>query len=166
MANSEKIAAPSGAEPYVVIRLSVFAAASRRAGTRFGTLASLAGFQNRLTHSIRSDAMSSQVSVPTNGMDRNNPNRRMSATTIVNRRSSRSATTPANGPRISAGSSRTISTEPMANALSEKLARNELARAVVASRPIQSPRLDRASASQSRRNCAIRRTARKSPSVC
>ncbi len=98
-------------------------------------------------------------------MEANSPNRRTSATTIVSLRSSRSATTPANGPKISAGSSRTIRTEPIAYAFSEKPACRELASAVVASRPIQSPRLDSVSASHSRRNCGIRRTARMSPSV-
>jgi hypothetical protein len=46
-----------GAVPYVTRRLSWLASSSRSLGTRFGTVASLAGTQKRLTHSTRNVAM-------------------------------------------------------------------------------------------------------------
>ncbi len=79
-----------------------------------GTDASLAGIQNSDTASIRKEAISSQASVRTTGMEANRPNRRMSQTTIVRRRSNRSAMAPASGPSRIAGSRRKTSTPPMA----------------------------------------------------
>ncbi len=55
-ARPEKTSAATGAVPYVAIRLSWFAASSRCRGTRLGIVASLAGSQNRPTHSISSVA--------------------------------------------------------------------------------------------------------------
>src|SRR5690606_12535608 len=49
-------AAATGAVPYVTRRLSWFASSSRSLGTMLGTVASLAGTQNRLAHSISSVA--------------------------------------------------------------------------------------------------------------
>ncbi len=93
-----------------MIRLSWLAASSRSLGTRFGTDASFAGIQNRLRISIRNVATSSHHRVPTIGMEANNPNRRTSVTIIVRRRSNRSATTPARGPKMTAGISRRMNT--------------------------------------------------------
>ena len=75
---------------------------------------SFAGFQNRLTHSIKNVAMNNTGKVRAIGMDRNSKNRRTSATTIVCRRSNRSANAPASGPRMALGSNRTTSTPPKA----------------------------------------------------
>ena len=113
-ARPAKIAAATGAEPYVVKRLSWLAASSRSRGTRFGIVASLAGIQNRLATSIRNVATNSHHRVPTSGIDRNSANRATSQMTIVQRRSSRSATTPAIGPRTTAGASRRMNTAAMA----------------------------------------------------
>jgi hypothetical protein len=56
--SSAKTAAATGAEPYVAMRVSWLAPSSCSRGTRFGTDASLAGIQNRLTVSMRNDASS------------------------------------------------------------------------------------------------------------
>ena len=92
---------------------------SRR--TRLGTDASLAGIQNRLTHSIRKLATSSQTRVCrvsttrcASGIVRNSPNRTKSEMTMVMRRSNRSANAPASGPSTIAGSSFTTRTPPSA----------------------------------------------------
>ena len=103
-------AAATGAEPYVVNRLSWLAVSSRSRGTRLGTVASLAGIHIRLQTSMRNVATNSQVRVPTSGIERNSANRQTSQTTIVQRRSSRSATTPATGPTRMAGASRRMKT--------------------------------------------------------
>jgi hypothetical protein len=86
-----------------------------------GTDASLAGIQNRLTVSMRKDASSRYIrevsrsaTEPTSGMDRNSRKRSRSQTTIVVRRSHRSAKAPASGPNSTAGSSRNTSTPPVA----------------------------------------------------
>src|SRR3712207_8888500 len=52
-----------------------------------------------LIASIRNWATKSQIRLSTSGMDANSPNRRTSQTTIVLRRSNRSANAPASGPR-------------------------------------------------------------------
>jgi hypothetical protein len=98
----------------VVKRLSWLAVSSRSRGTRFGTVASLAGIQTRLATSMRNVATNSHHKVPTSGIDRNNANRARSQTTMVRRRSSRSATTPASGPMMTAGASRRMKTPAMA----------------------------------------------------
>ncbi len=113
-ARPAKIAAATGAEPYVVKRLSWLAVSSRSRGTRFGTVASLAGIQIRLATSMRNVATNSHHRVPTSGIDRNSANRARSQTTMVSRRSSRSATTPASGPMTMAGASRRMNTPAMA----------------------------------------------------
>ncbi|GAB3960060.1 hypothetical protein GCM10029978_008400 [Actinoallomurus acanthiterrae] len=113
-ASTENVPAATGAEPYVEIRLIWLAFSSRSFGTRFGTEASLAGIQNSVTTSTRKVAPYSQSRRPTSGIDRNRLNRRMSAITIVVRRSKRSATAPASGPKTSAGSSLTTRTPPIA----------------------------------------------------
>src|SRR3954447_20022616 len=126
----------------------------------FGTAASLAGIQNRLIASMRNWAMNSQTRLSTSGIETKNPKRRKSATTIVLRRSNRSANAPASGPSTMAGRSRKISTAPRAKFLPAKLSTSEVAVAVIASRPSQSPKLDSAIDSQSRRKSRTRRTAR------
>jgi hypothetical protein len=113
-ARPAKTTAATGAEPYVVNRLSWLAASSRSRGTRLGTVASLAGIQTRLATSMRKVATNSQVRVPTSGMERNSANRARSQITIVRRRSSRSATTPAIGPTRMAGASRRMKTPAIA----------------------------------------------------
>jgi hypothetical protein len=90
------------------------AASSRSFGTRFGTVASFAGIQNRLAVSMRNVATKRYQYVPTKGIDANSANRAMSQTTIVQRRSSRSATTPAIGPKTTAGASRRMKTPAIA----------------------------------------------------
>src|SRR4051794_14926019 len=126
----------------------------------FGTAASLAGIQNRLIASMRNWATNSQTRLSTSGIETKNPNRRRSATTIVLRRSNRSANAPASGPSTMAGSSRNSSTAPSAKFLPAKLSTSEVAVAVMASSPSQSPKLDSAIDSQSLRKSRTRRTAR------
>ena len=116
-----KTAAATGAEPYVAISVSWLAPSSRSGPTMFGTDASLAGIQNRLTVSMRNDATSRYSSdvrcsatEPTIGIDRNSTKRSRSQVTIVVRRSQRSANAPASGPNSTAGSSRNTSTPPVA----------------------------------------------------
>src|SRR3954464_14609168 len=104
----------TGAVPYVVINDSWFAASSLRRSTRFGTEASFAGIQNKLTDSIRKDAANNQASEWNTAMETTKEQRSRSQTTIVFRRSNRSAKAPANGPKMTAGSSRKKKTPPMA----------------------------------------------------
>ncbi len=113
--------AATGAEPYVAMSVSWLAPSSCSRGTRFGTEASLAGIQNRLTVSMKNEATSrysSEVSLlatdPTTGIDRNSEKRSKSQTTIVRRRSQRSAKAPARGPNRTAGSRRNTRTPPVA----------------------------------------------------
>ena len=114
-ASSENAAAAAtGVMPYVVTRLTWFADSNWSRRTRLGTVASFAGIQNRLAHSIRNDATSSHHSVPTSGIETNSANRVRSATTMVRRRSNRSANAPATGPNRTDGSSRTTRTPPSA----------------------------------------------------
>ncbi len=148
-----KTTAATGAEPYVAMSVSWLAPSSRSGPTMFGTEASLAGIQNRLTVSMRNDATSRCTSAvprsatePTIGIDRNSRKRSRSQTTMVVRRSQRSAKAPASGPNSTAGSSRNTSTPPVANALPSKESTSWAASAVVARKPSQSPKLDSTSA--------------------
>src|SRR4051812_19143650 len=125
-----------------------------------GTAASLAGIQNMLNASMTNWAANSQTRLSTTGIEANSAKRRQSVTTIVLRRSNRSAKAPASGPSTIAGSSRNSSTAPSAKFLPAKLSTSEVAVAVIASRPSQSPKLDRAIDSHSRRKSRTRRTAR------
>src|SRR4051812_19951105 len=126
----------------------------------FGTAASLAGIQNSVKASIRNWATNSQIRLSTIGIEAKSPNRMMSTTTIVLRRSNRSANAPAKGPRTIAGSNRNSSTPPSAKLAAVKPSTSEGAGAGVGSRPSQSPKLDRDIESQSRRKSRTRRTAR------
>ncbi len=90
--SSTKIPAAGSAEPYVVAIDSWLACSSWLAGTRLGTVASLAGSQTRLIASMSTVATSTHHSVLTIGMVRKIAPRRKSPTTSVQRRSSRSAT--------------------------------------------------------------------------
>ena len=128
--------------------------------SRFGTAASLAGIQNRLIASMRNWATNSQTRLATSGIEANRANRRTSETTIVLRRSKRSAKAPATGPSTIAGSSRNSRTAPRAKFCAAKLSTSDVAVAVIASRPSQSPKLDSAIDSHSRRKSRTRRTAR------
>ncbi len=56
-ASTENIAAATGADPYVEIRLIWLARSSWSFCTRFGIVASLAGIQNNVTTSMRNVAM-------------------------------------------------------------------------------------------------------------
>src|SRR2546423_12122057 len=94
LASRAKSSAAIGAVPYVVMSESWFAASSRRRSTRFGTDASLAGIQNRLTDSIRNDAPNSQGSEWNAAIDTNSEHRITSQMTMVLRRSNRSAKAP------------------------------------------------------------------------
>ena len=62
---------PGTAEPYVVARLIWLACSSWWRGTRFGTVASLAGPHTRLTTSTSTVTTKTHHSVPTNGIVRN-----------------------------------------------------------------------------------------------
>jgi hypothetical protein len=93
------------------------------------------------------------------GIEANSRKRPMSQTTIVYRRSQRSATTPASGPMINAGSIRTATTEPNAAPFAAEPLTCWLAKIDEASRPSQSPSEESPSTSQSRRNGRIRRMA-------
>ncbi len=128
------------------MRLSWLAASSWLRGTRFGTDASLAGIQNRLTASMRKLATSRYSSDPDSGMLTNRLNRSRSQSTIVRRRSHRSAKAPASGPSSTAGSSRKTRTPPVAYAFWLNPSTSWAASAVVARKPSQSPKLDSASA--------------------
>src|SRR4051812_29213409 len=110
----------TGVIPYVVARVSWFAASSRARGIRFGTAASLAGVHIIAAASMTKVATPVQASTSFGssritaaaGIEADMTNRTTSATTIVYRRSNRSANTPATGPSTSAGSSRTAITGP------------------------------------------------------
>ncbi len=90
--------------------------------------------------------MSELATEPTSGIDRKSTKRIRSQTTIVVRRSQRSAKAPASGPNSTAGSSRKTSTPPVAYALLSNESTNCVASAVVARKPSQSPKLDSTSA--------------------
>jgi hypothetical protein len=77
-------------------------------------VASFAGIQTRLATSMSRVATNSHHRVPTSGIDRKRANRATSQTTIVQRRSRRSATTPPRGPTRIAGASRRMKTPAMA----------------------------------------------------
>jgi hypothetical protein len=64
------MSAAGRAEPYVVARLTWFAASSRWRGTRLGIVASFAGPHTRLTASMRTVATNTHHKVPTIGMVR------------------------------------------------------------------------------------------------
>ena len=107
-------AAAGSAEPYVVTRLIWLACSSCAGGTRFGTVASLAGPHTTLTSSTSTVTTKTHHNVPTAGMETNSAARMKSPTTNVVRRSSRSATYPANGPTSSGGSTLRNSTVAIA----------------------------------------------------
>src|SRR5688500_12659801 len=109
----------------------------------FGTAASLAGIQNRLNASMRNCATNSQTRLSTIGIEAKSAKRMTSVMTIVLRRSNRSAMAPARGPRTIAGSSRNSSTPPRAKLAAANPSTSEVAVAVIASSPSQSPKLDR-----------------------
>ena len=144
----------------MVTRESWLAGSSWSLRSMFGTAASLAGIQNRVNASIRNCATNSQMRLSTIGIEANSPNRRTSTTTIVLRRSNRSANAPASGPSTIAGSSRNSRTPPRAKLAAANPLTSEVAVAVIASRPSQSPKLDSDIDSHSRRKSRTRRTAR------
>ncbi|GFJ90080.1 hypothetical protein Prum_037220 [Phytohabitans rumicis] len=160
--------ARTGVRPYVVIRVSWLAISSRDLGMRLGTAASLAGIHINVTVSMKNVAMAAQPTVipafseksATIGIEAKSTKRNRSQMTIVRRRSNRSAITPANGPRMSAGSSRTAITEPKARPFAASPLTCADANVAVASRPSQSPRDATPVTTHNRRNGRIRRTDR------
>src|SRR4051794_21938626 len=92
----------------------------------------------------------------------NSRKRRTSPYTSVQRRGSRSATTPATAPNSTAGARRRMNTPDTASSLAAGVLGSAPASAVVASSPSQSPKLDRPSAIHSRRKGVMARTARTS----
>jgi len=147
--------------------VSWLADSSRPRGSRLGTEASFAGPQAICSVSMMNVATAAQPTTSREswvisvipGIEANSRKRPMSQTTIVYRRSQRSATTPASGPMIRAGSMRTATTEPNAAPLAAEPLTCWLAKIEEASRPSQSPREDSPSTSQSRRNARMRRIA-------
>src|SRR4051794_34792473 len=125
-----------------------------------GTAASLAGIQNRLMASIRNCATNNQTRLSTSGVAANSANRKLSGTTIVLRRWNRSAKAPASGPRTIAGRRRNSSTPPRAKLAAANPVTRDVAVAVMASSPSQSPKLDRDIDSHSLRKSRTRSTAR------
>src|SRR5580704_10448708 len=150
----------TGAVPYVVNRLSWFACSSLSVGTRFGTDASLAGVQNSDAHEARNWTMYTQVSwfaKPTDkliGMVMYSTALITSPMIMFIRRSNLSATAPASGPKISAGSSE-VSQTPLTAYAPPPARPSFAARKDSASRLSQSPRLDSERAIHRRRNDLI-----------
>ena len=118
--------------------------------------AAAAGFQNWDATPARNLATKIQVRFGKSGMERNSTPRTTSPTIMVIRRSSRSATAPATGPRSSAGSSVTSHTPPTAELLATSLPWvSDGASTVSARMDSQSPRLDSDNAIHSLRNGLI-----------
>ena len=119
-ARANTIAASTGVSPYVVTRESWLAGSSwsLRQHVRDGGL--LGRDPEQADASIRNGATNSQIRLSTIGIDANSANRLTSATTIVLRRSNRSAKAPASGPSTIAGSSRKSSTPPSAKLAAAK----------------------------------------------
>src|SRR5580698_4062814 len=136
--------------------LTWLARSSLSLGTRFGTVADAAGFQNWDATPARNFATKIHVRFGNSGMEMNSRPRITSPTIIVIRRSSRSASAPATGPSSSAGSSVTTQTPLIAVVFARLLpcvtdgASHSSARI-----DSQSPRLDSDSAIHSARNGLI-----------
>ena len=79
-------------------------------------MASLAARQKSVKNSTRNAATNNHSSRPTRGTEIISPARSTSATTIVQRRSSCSASSPASGPKTTTGRSLATSTAPTAYA--------------------------------------------------
>ena len=151
----------TGAVPYVVNRLYWLACSSLSGGTRFGTEASLAGVQNseaqdgQELHHVHPGQLVGEAErqVERDGQVQHRRGR-TSPMIMFSRRSIRSATAPASGPSISAGSSEDSQTPPTAAALRGEPAARPGSSASVdsATRLSQSPRLDSDVAIHSRRN--------------
>src|SRR5450756_1852279 len=131
--------------------LSWLARSSFSLGTRFGTEAAAAGFQNWEVTPARNLATKIQVRFGNSGMEMNSRPRITSPTTMFTRRSNLSASAPAIGPSSSAGSSVTTQTPLTAEVCAAPLVRFD-ASAVSARMDSQSPRLDSDSATHSARN--------------
>src|ERR1700733_5595373 len=101
--------------------LTWFARSSFSLGTKFGMVADAAGFQNCDATPARNFAMKIHVRFGNSGMETKSRPRITSPTIIVIRRSSRSASAPAIGPRSSAGSSVTTQTPPLAKVFARLL---------------------------------------------
>ena len=160
VSTAKTTAASTGVSPKVVTRDNWLAGSSWSLRSMLGTAASLAGIQNRLIASMRNWATNSQIRLSTSGIEANSTNRMMSVTTIVLRRSNRSANAPARGPRTIAGSRRNSSTPPSAKFAAAKPSTSDVAVAVMASSPSQSPKLDSDIDSHSLRKSFTRSTAR------
>src|ERR1700728_2845272 len=138
--------------------LSWLARSSLSLGTRLGTEAAAAGFQNCDAIPARNLAAKIHVRFGNSGMERNRRPRTTSPTIIVIRRSSLSASAPAIGPSSSAGSSVAIQTPPTAEFCSLLPWARFDASVVSARIDSQSPRLDSDSATHSARNGLMYRT--------
>src|SRR3984957_8032240 len=116
-------------------------------------LAAAAGFQNCDATPARNFATKIQVRLGNSGIEMNSRPRMTSPTTIVTRRSKRSASAPAIGPSSSAGSSVTTQT-PLIDAVFARLLPCVTDGASASSARIdsQAPRLDSESATHRRRN--------------
>ena len=139
--------------------LSWLARSSLSLGTRFGTLAEHAGFQNCEATPARNLATKIHVRFGNSGIEMNSRPRTTSPTIIVIRRSSRSASAPAIGPSSSAGSSVTSHTPPTDELFATSLPWVRVGASAVSARmDSQSPRLDSDNATHSLRNGLIDRT--------
>src|SRR5215469_8122753 len=167
-ASRENSSPAIGAVPYVVNRLSWFAASSLSGGTRFGTDASLAGVQKSEAHDARNCTTYSQVSwlakptVALIGIVRYSTALITSPMIMLSRRSNLSATAPASGPRSTAGSSELSQTPLTAYT---PLVRPPIFTASVdsATRLSQSPRLDSDNAIHRRRKDVMESTPESRP---
>src|SRR6201996_1976787 len=122
-------------------------------------LAAAAGFQNCEAMPARNLATKIQVRLGNSGIEMNSRPRITSPTTMVTRRSSRSASAPAIGPSSSAGSSVTTHTPLIDDVLARLLpCVTDGASASSARIDSQSPRLDSDSAIHSARNGLMERT--------
>src|SRR3954462_10084321 len=126
-----------GNVPYAAASDIELADVSRSTGTRLGTDASLAGDHARVKISITSEAITSPVTLCTNGNVAITEARPRSQTTITFLRSQRSIITPATGARKNPGMMRADTPRPTA-APPEPLP-TLTARIVMARNPSQSP---------------------------
>ena len=157
-------AAATGAVPYVVKRLSWLAASSRSRGTRLGTVASLAGIQNRLADL---DEERRDEEPPQRADQRDRQEQREPADVADDHRPA--AVQPV-GDDARERAEQHRRREPEDEHAGDREVRRRRSRrsraagrsAVSASRPSQSPRLDSDSAVQSRRNASMRSTPRRS----
>lgn len=154
LANKVKTSDAMGKLPYAAAIDSEFAAASFSGGTSRGTDASFAGDHIKVRHSRTKEIAISPATVSTNGIAAVARARPTSHTIIVCRRSQRSTSTPPRGARKNPGTRRAAKTNPTAPGPPE----TRSATTMMARRPIQSPRLETACATQRRKNVDVPNT--------